>query len=65
MSSSSTIISHLFQVSKGSELLEPLKDTDNWLESALRFNNSSVSFYKYDFVPDHAIPSLFGYIILC
>ena len=40
-----------------------LKDTDNWTESALRFNNSSVSFYKYEFVPDHAIPSLFGYII--
>ena len=41
-----------------------LKDTDNWTESALRFNNSSVSFYKYEFVPDHAIPSLFGYIIV-
>ena len=41
-----------------------LKDTDNWTESALRFNNSSVSFYKYEFVPDHAIPSLFGYIII-
>ena len=40
-----------------------LKDPDNWTESALRFNNSSVSFYKYEFVPDHAIPSLFGYII--
>ena len=40
-----------------------LKDTDNWTESALQFNNSSVSFYKYEFVPDHAIPSLFGYII--
>ena len=40
------------------------KDTDNWTESALRFNNSSVSFYKYEFVPDHAIPSLFGYIIV-
>ena len=41
-----------------------LKDTDNWTESALRLNNSSVSFYKYEFVPDHAIPSLFGYIII-
>ena len=41
-----------------------LKDTDNWTESALRFNNSSVSFYKYEFVPNHAIPSLFGYIII-
>jgi len=41
-----------------------LKDTDNWTESALRFNNSSVSFYKYEFVPDHAIPRLFGYIIV-
>ena len=41
-----------------------LKDTDNWTESALRFKNSSVSFYKYEFVPDHAIPSLFGYIIV-
>ena len=41
-----------------------LKDPDNWTESALRFNNSSVSFYKYEFVPDHAIPSLFGYIIV-
>ena len=39
-----------------------LKDTDNWTESALRFNKSSVSFYKYEFVPDHAIPSLLGYI---
>ena len=41
-----------------------LKDTDNWTESALRFNNSSVSFYKYEFVPDHIIPSLFGYILV-
>ena len=41
-----------------------LKNTDSWTESALRFNNSSVSFYKYEFVPDHAIPSLFGYIIV-
>ena len=41
-----------------------LKDTNNWIESTLRFNNSSVSFYKYEFVPDHAIPSLFGYIII-
>ena len=41
-----------------------LKDTDNWTESALRFDNSSVSFYKYEFVPDHIIPSLFGYIIV-
>ena len=41
-----------------------LKDIDNWTESALRFNNSSVSFYKYEFVPYHAIPSLFGYIIV-
>ena len=41
-----------------------LKDPDNWTESALRFNNSSVSFYKYEFVPSHAVPSLFVYIIV-
>ena len=40
MSSSSTIILADSIFPTGSELLEPLKDTDNWIESALRFNNS-------------------------
>ena len=61
-SSSSTTFSLIPFFSRALSYLT-LKDTDNWTESALRFDNSSVSFYKYEFVPDHAIPSLFGYII--
>ena len=55
--------SHWFQFSRALSYWT-LKDPDNWTESALRFNNSSVSFYKYEFVPDHAVPSLFDYIIV-
>ena len=64
MSSSSSTTFSRIPIFHGLCVIRHSKDTDNWTESALRFNNSSVSFYKYEFVPDHAIPSLFGYIIV-
>ena len=64
MSSSSSTTFTLIQNFSRALSYWTLKDTDNWTEYAFRFNNSSVSFYKYEFVPDRVIPSLFGYIII-
>ena len=43
---------------------ETLKDNDNWTGSAPTVQQLLVIFFTYEFVPDHAIPSLFGYIII-
>ena len=64
MSSSSTniLVDSIFPT--GSELLEPLKDTDKWINSALRFNNSKYFLLLTSLIILQVIPSLLGYVII-
>ena len=63
MSSSSSATFPLIPIFRGLWVIEHSK-TPITEPSPHYVNISSVSFYKYEFVPDHAIPSLFGYIIV-